>query len=86
MPEIVAKPGYAVGQIVLTATDRLDGFKIIFMRHAGGRLLAGDSYESAWVGVPMKGEVKTLGDGSPVGGIFGKKGGEIDGFGLILLK
>jgi hypothetical protein len=86
MPELIARPGYAVGQIVLTATDRLDGFKIIFMRHAGGRLLAGDSYESPWVGMPMKGEPRTIGDGSPVGGIFGKKGGEIDGFGLILLK
>jgi len=56
------------------------------MRHAGARLLAGDSYESPWVGLPLKGEPKTLGDGSPVGGIFGRKGGEIDGFGLILLK
>jgi hypothetical protein len=85
-PEIVAKPGYAVGQVVLMASDRLDGFKIVFMRQSGGRLLAADSYESAWVGVPLKGEPKTLGDGSPVSGIFGHKGGEIDGFGLILLK
>ena len=68
------------------ASDRLDGFKIVFMRQSGGRLLAADSYESAWVGVPLKGEPKTLGDGSPVSGIFGHKGGEIDGFGLILLK
>ncbi|HLY08555.1 MAG TPA: hypothetical protein VKW04_04515, partial [Planctomycetota bacterium] len=86
MPELVAKPGYAVGQIVVMATDRLDGFKIVFMRHAGGRLLAGDSYESPWVGLPLKGEGKTLGDGSPVAGIFGRKGGEIDGFGVVFLK
>jgi len=86
MPELVARPGYAVGQIVLTATNRLDGFKIVFMRHAGGRLLAGDSYDSPWVGVPLKGEPKTLGDGSPVTGIFGHAGAEIDGFGLILVK
>jgi hypothetical protein len=86
MPELVAKPGYAVGQMVVMATDRLDGFKIVFMRHAGGRLLAADSYESPWVGLPPKGESRTLGDGSPVGGIFGHNGSEIDGFGLILLK
>jgi hypothetical protein len=86
MPELLAKPGYAVGQMLVTATDRLDGFKIVFMRHAGGRLLAGDAYESPWVGLPPKGETRTLGDGSPVNGIFGHNGAEIDGFGLILLK
>ncbi|HZE97088.1 MAG TPA: hypothetical protein VE981_08670 [Planctomycetota bacterium] len=86
MPELVARPGYAIGQIVVHATDRIDGFKIVFMRHAGGRLLTGDLYESPWVGVPPKGETKTLGDGSPVGGIFGHAGSEIDGIGLILLK
>lgn len=84
--ELIAKPGYAVGQVILQSSDRLDGFKLVFMRQAGGRLLPGDSYESPWVGAPLKGESKTIGDGSPVGGVFGKAGGEIDGFGLILLK
>ena len=84
--ELVAKPGYAVGQMVLMSSDRLDGFKLVFMRQSGGRLLPGDSYESPWVGLALKGEAKTLGDGSPVGGFFGHQGGEIDGVGLILLK
>jgi hypothetical protein len=84
--EIVAKPGYAVGQVIATGTDRLDGCKIVFMRLAGGRLLPGDRYDSPWIGVPAKGDLQTLGDGSPVGGVFGRKGGEIDGAGLILLK
>ncbi len=84
--ELVAKPGYAVGQMVLTSSDRLEGFKLVFMRQSGGRLLPGDSYDSPWVGVPLKGEPKTIGDGSPVGGLFGHAGGEIDGAGLILLK
>jgi hypothetical protein len=85
-PELVARAGYAVGQMVAVGTDRLDGFKLVFMRQAGGRLLPGDRYESPWVGVPAKAETTTLGDGSPVGGIFGRRGGEIDGAGLILLK
>jgi hypothetical protein len=84
--ELLAKPGYAVGQIVLSSSDRLDGFKLVYMRQAGGRLLTGDTYESAWVGAPLKGETKTAGDGSPIAGIFGKAGGEVDGIGLILLK
>ncbi|MBV8880652.1 MAG: hypothetical protein JO332_11840, partial [Planctomycetaceae bacterium] len=84
--ELVAKPGYAVGQMVMSTSDRLDGFKLVFMRQSGGRLLAGDSYESPWVGAPLKGEAKTLGDGSAVGGIFGHAGNEVDGVGLLLLK
>lgn len=84
--ELVAKPGYAVGQVILASSDRLDGFKLVFMRQAGGRLLPGDSYESPWVGAAPKAETKTIGDGSPVGGFFGRAGGEVDGLGLILLK
>jgi hypothetical protein len=84
--ELVARPGYAVGQLVGVGIDRLDGFKLVFMKQAGGRLLPGDRYESPWVGVAAKGETTTLGDGSPVAGVFGRKGGEIDCAGLILLK
>lgn len=84
--EMLAKPGYAVGQMIVASGDRLDGFKLVFMRQSGDRLLPSDSYESPWVGAPLKGDPKTIGDGSPVGGFFGKAGSEIDGAGLILLK
>jgi hypothetical protein len=84
--EIAARPGYAVGGMIARGTDRLNAFKLIFMRVSGSRLLSSDRYESDWVGTRGGGAEMTLGgDGTPVLGLFGKAGGEIDGAGLLLL-
>ncbi len=84
--EIVAKPGYAVGGMVARGTDRLNAFKLVFMRISGARLAAPDRYESDWIGHRGGGEELTLGgDGTPVLGLFGSAGDEIDGAGLLLL-
>jgi hypothetical protein len=84
--EIVARPGYAVGGMIARGTDRLNAFKLIFMRVSGSRLLSADRYDSDWVGTRGGGDETTLGgDGVPVVGIFGKAGNEIDGAGLLLL-
>jgi hypothetical protein len=83
--EIVARPGYAVGGMIARGSDRLNAFKLIFMRVSGGRLVAADRYESEWIGSRAGGDEVRLGDdGTPVVGIFGRSGGEIDGAGLIL--
>ncbi len=84
--EIVARPGYAVGGMVARGTDRLNAFKLVFMRVSGARLIASDRYESGWIGTRGGGaEVTMGGDGTPVLGYFGQAGGEIDAGGLILL-
>ena len=85
--EILAKPGYAVGGILAKASGRVDQMKIIFMRIAGRGLVAGDSYESPWIGGTGGGaEVKLAGDGSPVVGVYGRRGNDLDALGLIYLK
>jgi len=84
--EVVARPGYAVAGLIGRGTDRLNAFKLVFMRISGSRLVSSDRYESDWVGTRGGGEVTTLGaDGTPVFGIYGQAGEEIDGAGLLLL-
>ena len=82
---VIARPGYAVGGMVARGTDRFNAFKLIFMRVSGSRLIVSDRYESEWVGTRDGGaEIRLGDDGTPVVGIFGKAGGEIDGAGLLL--
>jgi WD40 repeat protein len=68
----LAKPGYAVGDIVVKTGRALDGFKIIFMRIDGARLDPNDRYESPWLGGRAgSGETSLRGDGRPVIGLHG---------------
>jgi hypothetical protein len=70
--QALAKPGYAVGDIVVKTGHAMDGFKLIFMRIDGARLDPNDRYESSWLGGRGGGgEVSLRGDGSPVIGIHG---------------
>jgi len=85
--EVLAKPGYAVGGLVARTSARVDGFRVVFMKVAGGRLQPGDRYETDWIGGPGGGEETTLAaEGSPVVGIHGRKGSDVDALGLIYLK
>jgi hypothetical protein len=82
---VIARPGYVVGGMIARGTDRLNAFKLVFMRVSGTRLMASDRYESEWIGTRAGGAEVSLGDdGTPVLGIFGHAGGEIDGAGLLL--
>jgi hypothetical protein len=82
--DIIARPGYAVGGMTARATDRLNSFKLIFMRIAGSRLDPADAYESPWVGGQNGGpEVRQGGDGRPAVGLHGRAAWEVDSAGLI---
>lgn len=87
-PVIVrAKSGYAVGALAGKGGNRLDGFKVVFMRDRNGELDPKDSYESAWVGGKGGGAETVLGgDGKLVVGIYGGCGAEFDGLGLVQLE
>jgi hypothetical protein len=82
---VIARPGYAVGGMVARGTDRLNAFKLVFMKVSGTRLVVSDRYESDWIGTRAGGDEIRLGDdGTPVIGVFGKAGNEIDNAGLLL--
>ncbi|MEN6451856.1 MAG: hypothetical protein ABFC96_15305 [Thermoguttaceae bacterium] len=70
--DVEAKEGYAIGAIVAKAGDRIDGFRVVFMRIRGDRLDPSDKYESRWVGGRGGGAETTLdGAGLPIIGIHG---------------
>jgi len=84
--EILAKPGYAVGGLRLRGGDRVRAFRVIFMKIVGPVLNPSDSYESEWY-VGNEADTKVLGgDGSPVVGLHGKRGGDVDCLGIIQLR
>jgi hypothetical protein len=85
----VAKPGYAVGAIVVRAGARVNGFSVVFMKVKGGKLDPNDSYESAWIGGADGGGPKTKigGTGDPVVGLTGcvNEAKHLGGIGLLVL-
>ena len=79
-----AKPGYAVGGIVVKTGLAVDGLKIVFMRIQGDALDPSEKYESDWTGGRGGGPETPLGcDGKPIIGIHGRSGDGLDAIGLI---
>jgi len=84
---IEAKDGYAVAAIEARGGDRLDGLEVLFWKiHAVDVSLdAEGSYKSEWIG--GKGGSKSrhplTGNGSPVIGISGASGSDVDRVSLI---
>lgn len=84
---IRARPNYVVGAITGKGGNRVDGFKVHFVRLKGGALETADTYESEWIGGPGGGPPKALsGEGKMVVGIFGRTGDGFDCLGLIRMK
>jgi hypothetical protein len=85
---IKAKPGYAVGALVVRGGGGFDAFKPIFMRVVGNGLNKNDTYEGPHIG-GMGGNEATLGgDGSFIIGLHGKvqeKTGKIEAMSPITL-
>lgn len=69
---IQARPGYAVGQVVVRGGGELYGVTITFMRINGQSLDPSDSYVTDRIGGPDGSDVTLGGDGIPVIGICGK--------------
>ena len=84
---IEAKPGYAVVALEARGGDRLDGFKALFWKihEFDVSMDAEGSYQSDWVGGQGGGKARhpLSSNGSPVLGISGRSGTQIDRLGLI---
>lgn len=82
--ETRARPGYAVGALLVRAGHRVDGFRVVFMRVAGHELDPSDVYTSPWIGGPGGGAEQLLGgSGRLVVGIRGRHGADVDALGLL---
>jgi S1-C subfamily serine protease len=84
--KIEAKPGYAVGAIMIKTGLGVDGMSVIFMKVADGKLDPKDNYESEWVGGKGGGGLTRItGEGSPVIGFVAKANAkDVTGMGLLL--
>jgi len=68
---VVAKPGYAVGALILSQGEYVTGASLIFMEVGQQALNPESSYTSDWVGDRQGGAVDTYtGKGAPVIGVF----------------
>jgi len=83
-----AKPGYAVGGVVVRSGKAVDALKVRFMRVRGSRLDANDAYESDWIGNSSAGtETRYGGDGAPVVGVVGRADDKFcTGLGLVIKR
>jgi len=81
---VLAKPGYAVGGLLVRTGHRVDGFAIVFMRVDQDRLDPADFYVGPWQGGHGGGGARLLGGaGLNIVGICGRRGADVDAIGLI---
>jgi len=84
--EALAKPGYAVGALLVKGGHRVDGLRCVFMRVDGDRLDLSDVYTGPWIGGRGGGAEELLGgSGRPVVGLVGRCGADLDAVGLLEL-
>lgn len=82
--EVRAKPGYAVGGLLVRSGHRVDGFALVFLRIDGDRLDPADSYIGPWSGGRGGGAERLLGgSGLLIAGICGREGADVDAIGLV---
>jgi hypothetical protein len=80
-----APPGYALGGLVVMASDRVEGLAPVWLRCGPEGLDPADARLGPWCGRGGKGtEVLLGGDGRPVLGFAGRCGASLDAIGLLL--
>jgi hypothetical protein len=82
--ELTARDGYAVGAMIAKSGQRIDGFKLRFMRITAGGLDPSDAYDSDWFGGKRGSDETMYGDGRPIIGLFGRQGANVDRMGLLI--
>ncbi len=84
---LLARPGYAVGGLVVRSAVRIQGLSLVFMRVNGLVLDPEKAYDSGWAG-GKKGQEKSVGtEGAPAVGVFGNLDRQaVLGLGLICMQ
>ncbi len=81
--ETVAKPGYAVGGLLLRWGQRVDAVRLLFLRIGKGQLCPYDGYSSPWIGGEGGHTEFLLGGGRGIAGVLGRAGADLDALGLL---
>lgn len=82
---VYARPGYIVDAVLADYGDNLNAVRVRFARWKDGKIDLSDTYDAHWIGIPA-GEAQELlgGTTSPVMGICGRHGLNMDAFGLVI--
>jgi hypothetical protein len=81
---IGAREGYVVAGVIISSTDFANAFRVIFAKMNEGKTDSKTTYFSDWIGKPQSETETRLGNnGSPVVGVFGTRGMNVHGFGLV---
>ena len=80
---LMARDGYAVGDLFVSTGARVNSFKIVFMRIKGEVFDPTDKYESAWLGEVANSPIRLAGDGNPIVGIYGYEAESLCQLGLV---
>lgn len=86
-PDLVfARAGYVVVGVQINSTDFANAARLIYGKVKDGVADTKETYMSEWLGKPgADGKMtKIMTTGGPVIGVFGKRGGNVHGFGLVL--
>jgi hypothetical protein len=85
---VVARPGYAVGGLILGQGEYVTGASLIFMEVGATSLKLESTYTSDWVGDRQGGATETLtGKGAPVIGVFAaRKDNQLRALGLFYVR
>ena len=84
--QLLARPGYAVGDIQIHAGLVVNTLQLVFYRAAEGGLVAGDTYRSDKIGAPGGVPADVHSGGMPVVGLVGSYEHDINSLGLMRLK
>lgn len=81
---IGAREGYFVAGVIVNNSEFANAFRVIFAKMNEGRTDSKTTYFSDWVGKPQGDTETRLGNnGAPVVGLFGTRGMNVHGFGLV---
>jgi len=81
-----ARPGYAVGAVVVHGSTTVRGFQVIFMKMKGPVLDPADSYKSDLIGLNNGGAKLLDGGGQPLVGLYGKIAKDVSSLGFFVKK
>ena len=85
---LLAKEGYAIGEVVIGAGIGIDAIQVVYRKIEDNGLSIDDSYQSEWHPKRRGKEVTLGGEGRPVVGLLGRQNGrgEVTALGLMLTQ
>lgn len=82
--DVVAKDGYIVGGVIVSGTEYANGIQVIFVKFRNNKIDSTVNYTSPLYGESMPSKTRLDGKGQKIIGTFGRKGMNMDGFGLVV--